>query len=153
MALQQVRPIIRHRHENAARNIDNIHRWTDALRSGMFNQGFRSLMPAPNTFCCLGLGSKLAGCEVVKHGDMFSIGGEVSMPPKEFGEWLGIPNPRGPDAHYYLDVRVGFAHDWTDKYGVRRKVGSLSSSVSDLNDNGMSFNEIADLIDQLGVYQ
>jgi hypothetical protein len=142
------RPAPKGRRSNRARNIENLHRWTDALRSGDFEQGKGFLMPAPNTFCCLGLGAKLAGCEVTRRADgIYLLDAEPMLPTAAFGEWLDVPMPHA--GHFYVDI------EGTSRLAGRfaNYTGNLAESLSHLNDHGATFTEIADVIDEFGVYQ
>lgn len=62
-------------------NKKNFKLWTDALRSGKYEQGSCLLRSAMKRFCCLGV-----ACEVAEIG--YQGGNEY--PPEELYDWLGI---------------------------------------------------------------
>ena len=97
--------------------------WVEALRSGEYSQGKNKLQDL-NGFCCLGvlcnLGEK-AGISVTKRDGR--LVGNYLHSQKEIMEWSGINSPIG--------VYVG-----------------SEKTVSDLNDEGKSFEVIADIIEQ-----
>jgi hypothetical protein len=106
--------------------------WVEALRSGKYKQG-RGALGADNEFCCLGVACELA----VKAGV--------------------IPRPNKCDDGLYQYGRAGLAstaflpvcvRQWL---GVTTEHGGLPlghGSLADKNDQGWSFEEIADLIEQ-----
>lgn len=62
-------------------NKEHFKQWTDALRSGKYDQGRTMLRDTMNRFCCLGV-----GCEVAEIGYQCCD----EYPPEEFWEWLGF---------------------------------------------------------------
>lgn len=113
-------------------------KWLEALRSGKYKQGQNELRSKDNSFCCLGVLCDIAG------------GGEWS---KETGE-----DPGGRLWYYKSNgdrTSCYLSHDVVDRVGLDRTNPILESlgseySVSALNDSEMSFEELADLIeDQL----
>lgn len=100
-------------------------KWVAALRSGEFEQG-RSQLRKGNTFCCLGV-----LCELYRRttGD---------------GEWL--------TGGYFLgvsDVLSPIVRDWA---GLAENNPVLArdtcpTSLAERNDAGITFSEIADIID------
>ena len=112
-------------------NPDIKRQWVDALRSGDYRQG-RQLLRFGDEFCCLGVLSDLAtkanvgiDVETLEDGtyrfDFFE-----SLLPPSIRDWAGLDsrNPR---------VTVSDGHN---------------RALSDLNDEGITFAEIADLIDE-----
>lgn len=114
-------------------NKERIKLWVDALRSGEYKQGEGRLARVNNTYCCLGVACDLAiknGVDIIRQiyiiDNCYSYDDEASFLPLKVREWLGF---NSNDTH-----------------------GKLSSSRYDTltkaNDSGLSFNEIADLIEQ-----
>lgn len=114
--------------------------WVDALRSGRYRQALSRLSSDAETFCCLGVACDLARQEGVGHwigywhpaGDSMSFVGSGdasdvswSQMPQSVAEWLGAAEG---------DPRVSTGN------GAR-------VPLSQLNDQGYSFNEIADFIE------
>src|SRR5580698_8249299 len=68
-------------------NKENILKWTKALRSGNYKQGFGRLQKG-NTFCCLGVACKIfipKEYQVSKNNNLF--GGTLSSQPNS-PKWL-----------------------------------------------------------------
>lgn len=132
-------------------------RWVEALRSGEYPQATGVLAEVDGDrvvgYCCLGVLCELAKDEVpfdtvavrthaVNVGDGRSIyveartyNGAATMPPREVAEWAGSEQPRyeewrvrRPETENGL---VGAAHPW----------------LANENDSGLSFEQIADLIE------
>lgn len=106
--------------------------WVDALRSGDYLQGRRSLhyKGHEETFCCLGVACKLAADNgVVSADDAYSdvvyAGCTVAMPPV-VRNWLGLSGNLGG---YRVDGKFGF------------------DSLAAQNDSGVSFATIAGIIE------
>lgn len=105
-------------------------RWVEALRSGKYEQGRAELHPGENSYCCLGVLCDLyrveqgkgqwdgasGYCEFVI-ADTEEAGFEV--PPDSVLEWAGLNTPEG-------------------------SVGE--QSLAEMNDNGATFTELADII-------
>jgi hypothetical protein len=127
--------------------------WLRALRSEEYAQGREQLRSRGDKFCCLGV-----ACDVFKgatgrgewqeDGQRYS--GEYtfhlsdedrswSSLPHAVVEWLGLPTP-GPDAKAWAWAQVSDL----------RVIGEDGRPVplSNLNDEGASFAEIADLIER-----
>jgi hypothetical protein len=104
--------------------------WVEALRSGKYTQGQGRLRSSSNAFCCLGVACDLA----VKAG--------VIPPPDEYVFSYG----EGREAtHNYLPLSV---REWL---GVTTEHGGLPlghGSLAYKNDQGWSFERIADLIEE-----
>ena len=109
--------------------------WLDALRSGDYEQGTDALHRS-GRFCCLGVLCELAHREGVveryggtRSGEEYRYGrsGETGTLPPEVREWAGLDrrNPRV--------VPPGGWDTWT---------------LAGLNDDGASFDEIADVIEE-----
>ena len=104
-------------------------RWTSALRSGMYKQGINRLSPAVGCYCCLGvlqfivssLDPQIHEHHLLAHENW----GANFMPPIDT-EWKSGILP----------------------YGVKFLIpNNPLQSLPELNDSGMSFADIADIID------
>lgn len=98
---------------------DFAHQWLAALRSGKYKQVQNSLYNGKNEgFCCLGVAEYILGT------------------PKELLEDFTIPdllaNPRCPHV-LFCNVEQEF---------------SLGNEVASFNDNGFTFEEIADWVEE-----
>ena len=104
-------------------------RWIEALRSGQYKQGKSCLRGLDDTFCCLGV---LTDLYVQEHGkkwiqssnfncNFFTFDGEGGVLPRSVIKWAGI---------YYENPVIG------------------DFNLATFNDQGKSFTEIADLINQ-----
>lgn len=95
--------------------------WVEALRSGKYEQA-RSVLRADNTsFCCLGV-----ACDISGLGEWigFHYLREDKLLPDQVQLWLGLNGALG-----------GFLDGGSKKY------------LTDYNDGGMPFAEIADIIE------
>lgn len=101
--------------------------WTQALRSGKYSQG-KYVLQSPVGYCCLGVGVK----EYEKcFGVQFprTAGGELKgaslMYFKQVQHWLGLEGPAGAYTVNGVDTSLARNNDY----------------------NGMTFEQIADIID------
>jgi hypothetical protein len=121
--------------------------WLNALRSGEYRQGMgrlctASLNGATKSFCCLGVLSDLA----VKEGAC--VWSKYPHPQ----EAEGVDNER----HYLPEAVIEWsglqelsAEQITLKDLVVSTDDSVFEHISDLNDRGRPFTEIADVIEQI----
>lgn len=126
-----------------ATNTHNLKVWLNALRSGNFKQGVGTLARRSSEgdmeFCCLGVGCVKADIKPkdVRASGVASYQGDYAtmqaMPPAEFYRWLGFEQCR-------------------DGQGIYVERSGRYVEVATLNDEGMSFAEIADLIEWHGVW-
>jgi hypothetical protein len=95
--------------------------WVDALRSGKYKQ-CKSMLRVDGGHCCLGVLCDIVGVEWTKESDeFFSINGEFRVLPREVMEKVGMQTRQGaPSGGLFL---------------------------SELNDGGKTFAEIADIIE------
>lgn len=119
-------------------------KWLEALRSGEYQQGRERLGSASGSYCCLGVLCDLAVKEGVARWDDSVVTDEhVAIDaagrrawaelPLGVAEWADIRDSAGdPDGNPWVDDP---AHD-----GERNTLASL-------NDSGVSFREIADIIE------
>lgn len=99
----------------------NAQKWVDALRSGKYEQGIGQLRHE-NNFCCLGVACHIAARDVRKRWrDGMTFDGEMDVLPASVMKWLGAK-----DANPDIDGR----------------------SLAKFNDNGKTFAQIADLIEE-----
>jgi hypothetical protein len=111
---------------------ENAQKWINALRSGKYKQARGVLTDRDGGHCCLGVACELAvelGITTrhkyeagVRYGE---DGTSMATPPLEVQEWLGL----------------------LDQWGsFRNEEGGFSDALTEMNDNGASFEEIADVI-------
>lgn len=105
--------------------------WTDALRSGKYKQGTKQLRSADNEFCCLGVLCDLHRQHTGGPEWMFDVAvgrtcylRNSMFLPKEVMDWSGLKSVSG--LYMLNDVSYELTHD---------------------NDNGKTFEEIADIIE------
>lgn len=118
-----VDPLTRQQHDAA---VD----WIIALRSGKYKQG-KEYLRKDESYCCLGVAADLQGAEWKAEAlrDWYTCAGALDAGqflPREYADVLGL-DKRG---------------------GIYIKEGEEFSSLTGLNDNGSSFLEIADVIEQ-----
>jgi hypothetical protein len=101
--------------------------WLEALRSGRYKQGTGSLsahtLHDGLTWCCLGV-----ACHVLDIPE-----GQV--------RWLEFPTDVSHDTLNHLGIEIPEAI----------RTGVWSSNLADMNDNGKSFDEIADHIESTSI--
>lgn len=136
--------------------------WLAALRSGDYRQGRNQLKTEEGEYCCLGVACNLAvmagvitewlGSDYPYFGDEEEWGaspadamdnGSASWAelPVQVQEWMdlvGDPIIELPENH----LAIPMLKDRGSIYGEERNV-----KISQLNDSGMSFEQIADLIE------
>lgn len=103
--------------------VERRKRWTEALRSGEFEQGTRYLC-ADGKYCCLGV-----ACEIFK-------------------DEAGLPREVLPNKVYYDGKAGSLTNIMTDFLGLQDDIGSYNTeSLVNHNDNLVPFAVIADIID------
>jgi hypothetical protein len=103
--------------------------WTEALRSGKYKQGNQVLKSKSGHFCCLGVLCDISGLSEWKLE-------EEGLPyEKYFNSNALLPEP----------VRT-----WAGIYNIfgRFHTNAPLESLATLNDDGLSFEQIADLIEE-----
>lgn len=99
--------------------------WITALRSGQYRQSRYRLRTADNKFCVLGV---LCNLHAIAHPD---IAAAQRKPTVYMGESVGLP-----------EAVVKWA-------GMYTSWGKFSyASLSELNDNGVTFAQLSDIISQ-----
>jgi hypothetical protein len=109
-------------------------KWTTALRSGEYTQGTGNLRSAGDKFCCLGVLCDLA------------VKAEIIPVPVNIGQSYRY-GAEGDMGHWFLpeSVREWAGLDSTDPDWLR---DDGTFSLSRMNDNGKTFDEIADVIEE-----
>ncbi len=103
-------------------------KWLQALRSGKYVQADGSLRENADSFCCLGV---LCDLYAKEHGKRwkfdarYSFGGEEAYPPSDVLTWAGLDNKKGGSV----------------------VIGNKRRQLANHNDNGASFEDIADAIE------
>lgn len=117
--------------------------WVAALRSGQFKQG-HGVLSNGEEYCCLGVACVLAGIEAdpTPYGDdepyRLYFDNEPLVLPQRGQDWLGVDegNPN-IDAPRWLRIDTQDGDPWP-------------ADVATLNDDGFTFNQIADLVEYFG---
>lgn len=99
-----------------------------ALRSGKYKQT-RGQLRYDNTFCCLGVACDLWGPEEWRGYNGFGYDYESTRLTKPVMEWLGWTDPEGLILFMQKDG-----------------LGLMHSRLTTLNDDGLTFDQIADII-------
>ena len=116
-------------------------RWVQALRSGQYQQGREDLRPDTNSYCCLGVLCDLYRVEQGK------------------GEWAAISTGQDRMAFEVHDcdgqatesesaVLPEAVKDWAGMSSFEGRIAFTSDALSALNDEGMQFPQLADLIEK-----
>ena len=113
-------------------------KWIEALRSGKYDQGMGNLKVGVSNdpaYCCLGVLCELAAeAGVIPPGQLLEhepnnyshyFLGEDEFLPDEVMTWANLDSNNGA---------------FSDRFG--------ESCLTDLNDNGKSFDDLADIIDE-----
>ena len=110
-------------------------KWVEALRSGEYEQGENSLLHG-GRYCCLGVLASLATaagvCSVRGYGYSVLFDGYSAFLPESVASWAGLPS---------TDPEVSVACDDTDPE-------DWPLTLTGANDLGMTFAEIADIIEE-----
>ena len=109
-----------------------ISEWIDALRSGNYKQGV-SFLRKGDEFCALGVACDLLKREfppVIDQNGVYRYDGMLSELSSAIRLRIGLPS---------------------ESFGkrIQLKNGKVVTSISEANDEGADFNEIADLIERL----
>lgn len=116
---------------------DNAKLWVKALRSGKYKQSSESVLKGNDGgYCCLGVACALFekenGVDLTKRNGYYETDDEVeALTGGEFSkvrEWLGLRTGYGTYSRYGCDL--------------------YTSSLAEMNDQGGSFEEIADFIEE-----
>lgn len=119
--------------------------WVEALRSGEYPQAREKLFDG-HGYCCLGVACTLAGIEAEVDGPTWFFDGDHLTLPTKGREWLGtrVQNPT-------LDIPVTLREAVQGPPpGVDDEAFDWPADVASLNDQGFTFNQIADLIEYFG---
>jgi len=106
-----------------------------ALRSGVYKQGRGVLVDGKDRFCCLGVACNISNLPLQWKNTMsgdFSIGGEVTELPSSIQEEYG----------FYSDI--GRLRDHNSFMEINNK---RYNSLAGANDDGCTFDQIADFIE------
>ncbi len=98
-------------------------KWVEALRSGNYKQGRYYLKNSSDEFCCLGV---LCNISKISKWDGNNYENEVIWIPNKVVQWAGMNSCSG-----YIDISKNYYRN-----------------LSNYNDNGMTFEEIADIIEK-----
>lgn len=109
-----------------------------ALRSGEYEQGRSKLRSPDDRFCCLGVASDLAAkagvCKAVPCEDYgWRYDGQALLLGPNVQKWFGLYRDAGEFSDESLAVTTPRNH--------------LARSLMKMNDDGMTFEEIADFIE------
>lgn len=112
-------------------------KWTEALRSGKYKQG-KHYLRVDDNYCCLGVLCEISGLEGKFNGNTFHTNtylydGTSSMLPTVLQN----------------EYNIGFSGRIFDVKGQPTSLVSLG----ELNDDGYTFDEIADLIEAVFVHK
>lgn len=129
-----------------------VQQWTDALRSGEYEQVTGTLCEADEDgtvgYCCLGVLAKIAGypLDVQKYGTEEE--GGVHYEGFDFGEYgrQGAVIPDGLMSTIVADLDLAKVVNRASGFDAG---GELMRELSSRNDHGSTFNQIADYIESV----
>ncbi len=108
-------------------------KWVAALRSGDYQQGKEVLRTGQDKFCCLGV---LCDLHRQEHPGY---------------EWIFNPNREAYVYHDKLTITPNLVVNWAGLSAPNPPVssqGEARNCLATCNDKGMTFNEIADIIEK-----
>lgn len=117
-------------------------KWLTALRSGKYEQGKGFLKNLDNNFCCLGVLCDIA----IKENP--ELGKWVENDNDNYDEGDSITN------HYVIETKDGdesgvlpdAIRSWANMESPNPYITTKGMTLAQLNDQGNSFNQIADII-------
>ncbi len=133
-------------------------RWVAALRSGNYSQA-RGRLESESHYCCLGVLCEIAVKDNIvdkyktAEGSLYAsfsdpIDRGTAVLPIAVMEWAGLPtddpNPAVILRHDEIPPSIS-KHDYGD---VFLSTGDGKTNLASLNDNGATFEEIADIIEK-----
>lgn len=113
-------------------------KWLSALRSGEYSQGERVLRDKDNNYCCLGV-----LCDIAIKENPELAKWEKSTCDINGNEVYRVIDSLGYEA-YVLNPGV---LEWSGLTENNPKVNGAEGSLAELNDQGHTFKEIADIIE------
>jgi hypothetical protein len=120
--------------------------WTAALRSGKYEQGQNALCDG-SAFCCLGVLAEVAGFEKVVDPEFQIVEYLFPWGAAVFHEEAVIPPVLQAELLEDLDLGMRVPAAVID--GHTLWAGDLHTRLINLNDNGATFETIADYIDEV----
>lgn len=139
--------------------MSNLEAWLTALETTDKKQGTGKLcstnvVEGTLRYCCLGLGSEMAGIEAVwpvleydEEPDYAYFAGYSDLGPREFIDWLGVPIKDGRERIGEYDLVLDTDLEMT----VRLGHGTQAFTAANLNDGGCTFAQIAQTIRYFGI--
>lgn len=137
-------------------------RWLKALRSGEFPQSRNSLhrveasADIPAGFCCLGVLCEIAVQDEVVTKELHEFGvaetygdGHVAFLPEEVVSWAGLSAFSDSDQGPTFRLREVDDLLTEEEFHIVRQMSLSHVTVVDLNDNGVSFDTIAKVIERI----
>lgn len=139
-------------------NPDIKERWVSALRSGRYPKGTLRLNNNGEGFCCLGVlceiavedqvvFTKLEGDDVFYTSKLDPRDSNSALAPEAVSNWAGLEG-----ANPYVTVSQGLINKYPDLYNAIPPEdfvdGRVRYSLAGLNDSHVSFDDIADLIEE-----
>lgn len=140
-------------------NIEAMRNWIKALRNGQYKQAFGALHnPQTNGYCCLGVLCNITKTREEKWVTISRRPTRVSFVGKDKTDNMGLPpwykmaelfniNDK-MEFGQFIDTYGGFTDYKNDLICVINPINTAPISVAYLNDQGVSFNEIADRLEQ-----
>lgn len=107
-------------------------KWVEALRSGKYKQANGYLRDNEDCFCCLGVACDVLGLEPVLDGNLYLYNNDDQALDEKIFVKLGL---------------FGSTGDPNGKLEWNEEEDEFFAPLSELNDCGSSFNEIADLLE------
>lgn len=137
-------------------NKENVAKLITALRSGEYAQANGSLRKEDN-YCCLGVACDISGLGqwekkyvdwkyVIRDENGDEVASDYSTLPYPVAQWLGMAS----DGEFYLPNECIFDIQWDTK--EEDYDSTPLQGLADINDNGFTFAQIADVLENANVF-
>lgn len=142
-------------------NQENVAKLVAALRSGEYEQ-VSGCLRSKDSYCCLGVACDISGLGTWEEREAWAMGsspewnyvirddnGEcvesnATVLPKSVAQWLGIQESGD------FTLLINQDYDWRDEDDDRSGTGT---GLTELNDEGFTFAQIADLLENGNVFE
>jgi hypothetical protein len=116
---------------------DFKHEWITALRSGIYKQGHGKLKDADGRYCCLGVACAIKNCDNILNKKFIYKDGEI-----------GKDNMISHDKKALIkENTIPITSVENIPSTIRGMYSEIANVLAELNDDGSSFKEIAEVIE------
>lgn len=130
-------------------------KWVEALRSGNYKQGMSALRSKEDEYCCLGVLCEVLGLEakISIHNTTYIYDGRGDLLPRTARELANMKSENGSVYGYILansdnELFSEKEEEYFDNNTYPHPYPSRYNSLSEVNDDGITFDRIADFIEK-----